>query len=85
MVTAVHDEDRELEVDLGRWKAGIVLRGEEDERFNPPDAKGNIKRPSERFKVGSVISVVAAPPGAARPSTPSAASRSRPAPRARWS
>jgi penicillin-binding protein 1A len=64
VVTAVHDEDREIEVDLGRWKAAIVLSGAEDRRFNPPDAKGNAKAPSERFKVGHVVEVTAAPPGA---------------------
>jgi penicillin-binding protein 1A len=64
VVTAVHEEDRELEVDLGRWKAGIVLAGEEDARFGAPDAKGKVRTPSERFKVGDVIEVVAAPENA---------------------
>jgi penicillin-binding protein 1A len=66
VVTAVHDEDREIEVDLGHYKAAIVLRGDEDERWSPPDAKGNVKAPSERFKVGHVVAVTAAPPGAAK-------------------
>ncbi|HSJ99757.1 MAG TPA: PBP1A family penicillin-binding protein [Kofleriaceae bacterium] len=64
VVTAVHDEDRELEVDLGGWKGAIVLGGEDDRRFNPPDAKGHVKTPSERFKVGHVIEVTAAPANA---------------------
>ena len=64
VVTAVHDEDRELEVDLGGWKAGIVLAGEEDARFNPPDDQGKVKQPSERFKVGDVVEVATAPPSA---------------------
>ncbi|HWU88540.1 MAG TPA: PBP1A family penicillin-binding protein, partial [Kofleriaceae bacterium] len=64
VVTAVHDEDRELEVDLGNWKAGIVLAGEEDARFNSPDAKGGAKKPSERFKVGDVVEVATAPASA---------------------
>ncbi|HWO22811.1 MAG TPA: PBP1A family penicillin-binding protein [Kofleriaceae bacterium] len=66
VVTAVHDEDREIEVDLGNYKAAIVLRGEEDERWNPPDGKGATKLPSERFKIGHVVAVTAAPPGAAK-------------------
>jgi penicillin-binding protein 1A len=64
VVTAVHDEERELEVDLGRWKAAIVLSGDDDQRFNPPDAKGNVRKPSERFKVGHVVEVATAPAGA---------------------
>jgi penicillin-binding protein 1A len=64
VVTAVHDDDRELEVDLGNWPATIVLRGDEDERFSQPDAKGNVKLPSERFKVGNVVAVATAPAGA---------------------
>jgi penicillin-binding protein 1A len=66
VVTAVHDEERELEVDLGNYKAAIVLRGDEDERWNPPDAKGKVKLPSERFKIGHVVAVTVAPPGAAK-------------------
>jgi penicillin-binding protein 1A len=81
VVTAVHDEDREIEVDLGRWKAAIVLSGDEDARFNVPGAakdkgkgkdrsqdkdgdKDRLRKPSERFKVGDVIEVVAAPANA---------------------
>jgi penicillin-binding protein 1A len=64
IVTAVHDEDRELEVDLGGWKGAIVLGGPEDARFNHPDQKGGAKKPSERFKVGHVVDVTAAPANA---------------------
>jgi penicillin-binding protein 1A len=57
IVTAVHDADNELVVDLGKWQAAIVLGTAEDARFNPPDDKGNVKKPSERFKVGDVVEV----------------------------
>ena len=53
VVTAVHDDDKELEVDLGDWPAALVLGGDDDARFNPPD-DGDGKKPSERFKVGDV-------------------------------
>ena len=58
IVTEVYDDDRELAVDLGDWKAGLVLGGEADARFNPPDADGKTKKPSERFKPGDVVSVM---------------------------
>src|SRR5262245_15825245 len=61
VVTEVSDDDRELAVDLGDWKAAIALGGEDDARFNPPDGDGKTKKPSERFKVGDVVSVMAAP------------------------
>lgn len=58
IVRAVHDDDRELVVDLGKWQASILLGGPEDMRFNPPDANTRaIKAPSERFKVGDIIRV----------------------------
>ncbi len=57
VVTAVHDDDDELELDLGNWPASIKLGGEADARFNPADADGNLKKPSERFKVGDVVQV----------------------------
>jgi penicillin-binding protein 1A len=56
----VHDEDKELVVDLGKYKAAIALGGELDARFNPDG-----KKPSERFKVGDVVEV-AAPVGEAK-------------------
>jgi penicillin-binding protein 1A len=58
VVTQVSDEDHELVVDLGDWKAAIVLGGEDDARWNPPDGDGKTRKPSERFKVGDVVSVV---------------------------
>ncbi len=61
VVTAVHDDDQELEVDLGHWQAALVLGTEEDARFNPPDDDGKQKKPSERFKVGDVIAVQVVP------------------------
>jgi penicillin-binding protein 1A len=60
VVTAVHDDDQELEVDLGHWPASIVLGTEEDARYNPPDDDGKTKQPSERFKPGDVVNVVLA-------------------------
>jgi penicillin-binding protein 1A len=63
VVIAVHDADHELVVDLGKWQAAITLAGPEDVRFDPPDAEGKTKKPSERFKVGDVVEVVLAAPG----------------------
>jgi penicillin-binding protein 1A len=60
IVTAVHDDDSEVEVDLGDWKAALVLGGLGDERFNPPGADGKTKQPSERFKPGDVVEVMVA-------------------------
>jgi hypothetical protein len=42
VVTKVSDDDHELVVDLGDWKAAIVLGGEDDARYNPPDGDGKI-------------------------------------------
>jgi penicillin-binding protein 1A len=64
VVTAVHDELGELEVDLGRWPAAVVLGGDDDERLNPPGEGGARKRPSERFAPGDVIEVTLAAAGA---------------------
>ncbi|MEO7736014.1 MAG: PBP1A family penicillin-binding protein [Kofleriaceae bacterium] len=61
VVTQVSDDDHELVVDLGDWKASIVLGTDEDARFNPPDGEGNIKQPSERFKPGDIVLVVTPP------------------------
>ncbi len=57
VVTGVFDEDKELAVDLGNYKAAIVLGDEIDQRYNPPDDAGNVKKPSERFKIGDVVEV----------------------------
>ena len=57
LVTAVHDDDKELEVDLGKWPATIKLGGADDVRYNPDG-----KKPSERFKIGDVVNVIV--PGA---------------------
>jgi penicillin-binding protein 1A len=54
VVTAIHDDDQEIEVDLGGWKGSLLLGGDEDTRFNPDG-----KQPSERFKPGDVVPVVA--------------------------
>jgi penicillin-binding protein 1A len=65
VVTAVHDADNEVEVDLGGYAATIVLGGPDDERWNPPGRSpgiddGKVKTPAERFKPGDVVDVVAA-------------------------
>jgi penicillin-binding protein 1A len=39
----------------------IVLGGADDERFNPPSAGGDRKKPSERFADGDVVKVIAFP------------------------
>jgi penicillin-binding protein 1A len=67
VVTHVSDEDRELVVDLGDSPAAILLGGEDDARFNPPDGDGKTRSPSERFKPGDVVSVMLAAAPAARP------------------
>ena len=56
IVTAVHDDDDELEVDLGATPAIVKLGDETDARFNPDQ-----KKPSERFKIGDVLEVWTAP------------------------
>ncbi|HET7500103.1 MAG TPA: PBP1A family penicillin-binding protein [Kofleriaceae bacterium] len=61
VVTQVFDDDHELVVDLGDFQAAVVLGGEDDARFNPPDADGKTRKPSERFKVGDVVSVIVPP------------------------
>ncbi|HEY6178975.1 MAG TPA: transglycosylase domain-containing protein, partial [Kofleriaceae bacterium] len=70
VVIQVSDADRELVVDPGDGSASIVLGGEDDARFNPPDGDGKRKAPSERFKPGDVVSVMLAP-AAAPPPAPS--------------
>jgi penicillin-binding protein 1A len=62
VVIAVHDADNEVVVDLGNWQASLLTGTPEDTRFNPPDADGKTKLPSERFKVGDVLEVRAVPP-----------------------
>jgi penicillin-binding protein 1A len=76
VVTEVIDDDRELVVDLGNWKASVVLGGDDDARFNLPDAEGKTRKASERFKPGDVVSVIVPPP-----SKPSADDDDDPAPR----
>ena len=69
VVTQVSDEDHELVVDLGGYEASVLLGGEDDARFNPPDHDGKVKAPGERFKPGDVVSVMlAAAPAASKPS-----------------
>ncbi|HSS01904.1 MAG TPA: PBP1A family penicillin-binding protein [Kofleriaceae bacterium] len=61
VVTEVSDDDQEIAVDLGAFQAAIGLGGDDDARFNPPDGDGKTKKPSERFKVGDVVSVMLPP------------------------
>jgi penicillin-binding protein 1A len=61
VVTAVHDADNEVVVDLGNWQASLLTDTPDDARFNPADADGKTKKPSERFKVGDVLEVRLAP------------------------
>ena len=67
VVTHVSDEDHELVVDLGDYPASILLGGEDDARFNPPDGNGKTRSPSERFKPGDVVSVMLAAAPAVKP------------------
>ncbi|MBA3461675.1 MAG: PBP1A family penicillin-binding protein [Deltaproteobacteria bacterium] len=57
VVIEVFDDDNEVVVDLGGWKGSLLLGRPGDERFNPPDADGKKKKPSERFKPGDVVLV----------------------------
>ncbi|HMG22597.1 MAG TPA: transglycosylase domain-containing protein, partial [Kofleriaceae bacterium] len=68
VVTEVSDQDKELVVDLGDWKAAVALAGDDDARFNPKDADGGVKAPSQRFKPGDVVSVTL--PAAPAPAAP---------------
>ncbi|MBK7537385.1 MAG: PBP1A family penicillin-binding protein [Myxococcales bacterium] len=58
VVTAVHNDDAELAVDLGGYQAAVALAGEDDARMNPPDASGKGKSPAQRFAVGDVVRVM---------------------------
>ncbi|MBA2538294.1 MAG: transglycosylase domain-containing protein, partial [Deltaproteobacteria bacterium] len=55
VVTAVHDDDRELEIDLGSFKAGVIV---DDERYLPVDDDGKVQLLSTRFKANDVVEVV---------------------------
>nr|HEX4316954.1 transglycosylase domain-containing protein [Kofleriaceae bacterium] len=59
VVTAVRDDG--LDVDLGHWEATLALTGDDEARYNPPDADGKTKSASDRFKVGSVVEVMTMP------------------------
>lgn len=52
VVLSVDDAAKELVVDLGKWKASLLLGRRGDSRFNPDG-----KKPSERFARGDVIRV----------------------------
>tara|TARA_R110002096_G_scaffold299503_3_gene494050 strand:+ start:3817 stop:6420 length:2604 start_codon:yes stop_codon:yes gene_type:complete len=53
IVLKAHDADSEITVDLGGYKAGILLMGDDEERYNPEK-----KSASERFPRGSVVRVM---------------------------
>ena len=59
VVTAVRDDA--LDVDLGHWEATLALTGEDEARYDPPDADGKTKAAADRFKVGSVVEVETQP------------------------
>lgn len=67
IVTEVVDADHEVVVDLGDWKAALVLDTPEDARFNPPGDDGKVKKPSERFKRGDVVEVTVVRDGETKP------------------
>jgi penicillin-binding protein 1A len=60
VVLEVFDEEQELVVDLGQWRAAVPLGGPEDARYNQERRK-----PSERFRPGDLIEV-SVPAGAPR-------------------
>lgn len=62
LVLKVSDEDKELSVDLGGYKAALILDGVADKRFNYENQK-----PSERFKRGSVVRVMVGTDGKREP------------------
>ena len=53
IVTKVHDKSGELEVNLGKWPAGIAVGGAVRSRYNPDGLAA-----SERFKRGDLVRVV---------------------------
>lgn len=59
VVTGVRDDESQLAIDLGNMPAELRLGTQDDARFNPPDDSGKTKKPSERFKIGDIVEVVA--------------------------
>ncbi len=55
IVTAIHDDDRELEVDLGSFKAAVIV---DEDRYMPSDDDGKLQALSTRFKINDVVDVV---------------------------
>jgi len=53
----------ELEVDLGDWKATVILGTLDEDRYNPAGDGGVRKKPSERFAAGDVVEVMLPAPG----------------------
>lgn len=69
IVSEVFDDDKEVTVDLGGFKASLLLGTPDDARFNPPGEDGAIKAPSERFKPGDLVEVALAEPEAVAAAT----------------
>jgi penicillin-binding protein 1A len=66
VVVEVHESANELVVDLGKWRASVLLGGPADDRFNPEPEGGKRKTASERFGTGDVVRVMV-PRGAQAP------------------
>ncbi len=62
IVLKVHDKENEITVNLGDYKAAIVLGGQADARFNPEHAKA-----SERFSRGDMVRVMVGTEGQRSP------------------
>ncbi len=60
VITAVSDDDKQLDVDLGGVTGAVALTGDHEDRYNPEH-----EPPSARFHVGDVVEVVMPDPGAA--------------------
>lgn len=58
VVREIHDDDSELVVDLGEWKASVILGTPGDERYNPEDPQTHRRKtPSQRFSIGDMLRV----------------------------
>lgn len=71
VVREVHEDNREVVVDLGDWVASVMLSdpaSDRDDRYNPADPKtGERKTIAERFAPGDVLRVQIPRPGATAP------------------
>jgi penicillin-binding protein 1A len=64
IVTAIHDDDRELTVNLGSFTAGVIV---DDDRYMPIDDEGKVQPLSTRFKINDVVDVVFHPDADKKP------------------